>query len=105
MHIAERSLFLVISRLLWAFDVGKAHDANGAEIVPDAGDLTEGLFILPKPFPAKIVPRSSAKAEKVREEWKKMEELLDEDLQWKVLPDGLIWKEYKQAAETEHEEV
>jgi hypothetical protein len=47
MHIAERSLFLAISRLLWAF-----------EFEPG------------------------------------------EDEQWKVLPEGLIWKEYDNAAKT-----
>lgn len=99
MHIAERSLFLAISRLLWAFDFDKALDKDGNEIVPDADDLTEGLFVLPKPFPARIVPRSAEKAERVIAEWKKMEVLLDEDLQWKVLPEGLIWKDYKHATE------
>jgi len=104
MHIAERSLFLAISRLLWTFDLRTARNADGDEIVPDAADLTEGLMIQPKPFPASIVPRNSDKAQMVKDEWEKMEELLDEDLQWKVLPEGLIWKEYKQAAEKDLEE-
>jgi cytochrome P450 len=98
MHIAERSLFLAIARLLWAFDFHLAHDVHGNEIKPDADDLTEGLFVLPSPFPARIVPRDEEKIARVRAEWAKMEELLDKDLQWKVLPEGLIWKEYKQAA-------
>ncbi|KAF2828007.1 cytochrome P450 [Ophiobolus disseminans] len=105
MHIAERSLFLAISRLLWAFDLRTARNEYGVEVVPDAEDLTEGLLIQPKPFPASIVPRSDDKAEKVREEWEKMEELLDEEMQWNVLPEGLIWKEYKKAAEVDLEEV
>jgi hypothetical protein len=29
-----------------------------------------------------------------------MKDLLDEDLQWKILPEGLIWKEYQNVAET-----
>ncbi|KAL1865421.1 hypothetical protein VTK73DRAFT_5265 [Phialemonium thermophilum] len=96
MHIADRSLFLAISRLLWAFDFRRAVDEKtGQEIVPDMDDITEGLFVLPKPFPANIVPRSEAKAARVREEWAKMEELLDADLQWKSVPEGLIWKDYE----------
>jgi len=55
MHIAERSLFLAISRLLWGFDFSKALDSHGNEITPDIDDLTEGLFVFPRPFPAKSV--------------------------------------------------
>lgn len=96
MHIADRSLFLAISRLLWAFDFKRAIDPEtGKEIVPDMNDITEGLFVLPKPFKANIVPRTAAKAARVREEWGKMEELLDGDLQWKAVPEGLIWKDYE----------
>lgn len=97
MHIAERSLFLAISRLLWAFDFEKAQDVNGQDIVPDAGNLTEGLLVLPKPYAAKISPRDTMKAQQVREEWEKMAELLDQDLQWKTLPDGLVWKKYERS--------
>ena len=99
MHIAERSLFLAISRLLWVFDFRVARDEHGNEMIPDADDLTEGLLVAPKPFPANIVPRDSDKIAHVRAEWSKMEDLLDENLQWRVLPEGLIWKEYKHAAE------
>jgi cytochrome P450 len=100
MHIAERSLFLAIARMLWAFDFHMTRDAQGNEMKPNADDLTEGMLVCPKPFPARIVPRNSAKAARVRAEWSKMEDLLAEDLQWKVLPEGLLWKEHDQATET-----
>jgi cytochrome P450 len=99
MHIAERSLFLAISRLLWAFNFEKMRDDNGNEITPDANDLTEGLFVLPKPFPARIVPRDDDKVARMKVEWTKMEELLDDELQWKALPEGMVWKEYELATE------
>lgn len=92
MHIAERSLFLAIARLLWCFDFQTARDADGNEIIPDAEDLTEGMLVQPKPFPARIVPRDSGKAARIMMEWSCMEDLLDKDLQWKVLPEGMIWK-------------
>ncbi|KAI1851131.1 hypothetical protein JX266_003796 [Neoarthrinium moseri] len=101
MHIADRSLFLAISRLLWAFDFRRPVDETGQEIVPDMADLTEGLFVVPKPFKAIITPRNTAKAECIRHEWAKTEaDLLDDELQWKVVPEGLIWKDYE-PAETE----
>jgi hypothetical protein len=95
MHIAERSLFLAISRLLWAFDFHKARDDAGNEIVPDANNLTEGLFVMPSNFPARTIPRSEEKAMLLRAEWSKMKDLLDMEQQWKILPEGLIWKKYE----------
>ncbi|OAX81613.1 hypothetical protein ACJ72_04045 [Emergomyces africanus] len=83
MHIAERSLFLGISRMLWAFEFGNAFDAQGNEIVPDAEKLTEGIVVLPQRFPAKITPRSGKHSQIIREEWDRCLSLLDASMQWK----------------------
>lgn len=96
MHIADHTLFLGISRLLWAFDFRRPIDAStGKEVVPDMEDLKEGLLVCPLPFKADIRPRSEAKAEAVKAEWRKMTELLDNELQWKTMPEGLVWKDYE----------
>jgi cytochrome P450 len=95
MHIAERSLFLAIARLLWAFDFHVAQDG----MKPDPDNLSEGMLVCPRPFAARIVPRTEGKAAQVKAEWSKMEHLLDQDMQWKVLPEGLIWKEYQHKTE------
>ncbi|KAL1961759.1 hypothetical protein VTN77DRAFT_1085 [Rasamsonia byssochlamydoides] len=94
MHIAERSLFLGISRMLWAFNFEKARDKNGNEITPDIDKLTEGLLVLPQPFPAKITPRSERHAQRIREEWEKCLPLLDENMQWKEVPKGMVFSTY-----------
>lgn len=88
MHVAERSLFLGISRLLWAFDIGPANSSDGKPILPDPDKLTQGFVCMPEEFPAKITPRSEARASVVRAEWKKAEtELLDPDTkQWVLNP-------------------
>ncbi|CAG8950033.1 hypothetical protein HYFRA_00004367 [Hymenoscyphus fraxineus] len=92
MHIADRSLFLAIGRLLWAFNFERLLDPEtNQEIIPDMNDLAEGVMMLPKPFQTKITPRSAEKAECIRNEWGQMEELLDELAQWKVVPEGLVW--------------
>lgn len=85
-----------MSRQLWAFDFRKAVGTDGKEVVPDANDLTEGLFVLPKAFPAKIVPREIERVKTIKAEWSKMESLLDSTLQWKTLPEGMIWRKYEQ---------
>lgn len=94
MHIAERSLFLGISRMLWAFRFEKATDANGAKITPDMDDLTEGLFVFPRPFPARITPRSVMHARRIRSEWADCQPLLDENMQWRKVPEGMAFSTY-----------
>jgi cytochrome P450 len=92
MHIAERSLFLAISRLLWAFDIKPALDAEGNEMAvpePEQIELTQGFLVQPMPFPVRITARSAAHAKVLREEWARCEAVLDDEMQWKVTPEGL----------------
>ncbi|KAG8164286.1 hypothetical protein KVR01_006204 [Diaporthe batatas] len=88
MNLVDQSLFLVISRLLWGLDFNRAVDpATGLEIVPDMEDLQFGLFVMPKPFPADIKPRSADRAQQIRDYWQQeAEKNLDGDLQWKAVP-------------------
>ncbi|KAJ5155327.1 hypothetical protein N7492_008130 [Penicillium capsulatum] len=85
-HVAERSLFLGMSRILWAFHIEPALDAAGQPIIPDANRLTQGFVCMPEEFPAKITPRSPARAEMVRAEWARaQEECLDRKTeQWRT---------------------
>jgi hypothetical protein len=94
MHIAERSLFLGISRMLWAFNFEKARDENGVEITPDISKLTEGLFVMPQAFPAKITPRTEQHAQRIRQEWTACQKLLDAEMQWKEVPEGMAFTTY-----------
>ncbi|KAF6825843.1 cytochrome p450 [Colletotrichum plurivorum] len=92
MHVADRSLFLSISRLLWAFNLGRAVKDQGNEIVPDAENLTDGFLVQPRPFLANITPRSEAHAEIVRKEWDASQQLLDGSKQWKEVPRGMVFE-------------
>lgn len=94
MHIAERSLFLGISRILWGYKLEKARGADGAEITPDINKLTQGLFVAPKEFPAHIYPRSERHAKIMRKEWADCASLLDENMQWKDVPEGMAFSTY-----------
>ncbi|KAK2012068.1 cytochrome P450 [Colletotrichum eremochloae] len=91
-HIADRSLFLGIARLLWAFRFERAIDSRGAEVVPDAYNLTDGALVQPRPFPARITTRSEAHARVVRKEWEASRELLDGKDQWKEIPRGMAFE-------------
>jgi hypothetical protein len=94
MHIADRSLFLAYARILWAFNFDTPENEDGSKVLPDPTALTEGLFVLPKPFAARIVPRSKERANIIREEWTKVTEKLDKYAQWKRVPEGMFFKEY-----------
>ncbi|KAL2754153.1 hypothetical protein ACRALDRAFT_1041870 [Sodiomyces alcalophilus JCM 7366] len=87
-HVAERSLFLGISRILWAFKIEPAVGEDGKPILPDPDKLTQGFVCMPEEFPAKITPRSEDKANAVVREWKEAEkECLDPvTKQWRTSP-------------------
>lgn len=57
MYIAERSLFIVFSRLLWGFNITNAKDASGNVIKVDSNAYTTGFSSHPKKFLCSITPR------------------------------------------------
>lgn len=95
-HVAERSLFLGIARMLWAFDFAPPVDARSGEVLlPDAEKLTQGFVCMPEPYAAKITPRSKERADTVTREWEEAKDLLTEDMQWKETPEGMVISGYK----------
>jgi len=57
MYIAERSLFIVFSRLLWGFSFSNAKDSQGNVIPVDSNAYTTGFSSHPKKFACEIKPR------------------------------------------------
>ena len=84
MHLAEKSMFLGISRLLWGFNFAPV------EGFVYKTDLEEGLVTQYQSFPAKIVPRSEARTQKIREEWRDCGRLLDDEMQWQEVPERVV---------------
>ncbi|KAI0965547.1 putative cytochrome P450 [Xylaria arbuscula] len=89
-HVADRSLFLGISRLLWAFDFKRPLDEDGNEIVPDPTKVTQGFLVAPLPFNAIITPRDAKRVEIIRREWEtaKQDNLDPKAMQWNKAPNG-----------------
>ncbi|KAK3938547.1 hypothetical protein QBC46DRAFT_451088 [Diplogelasinospora grovesii] len=56
--LAEQGVWITIARLLWAFDIQKARDAQGKEIPVDIFAFTNGLNMRPQPFKCSITPRT-----------------------------------------------
>ncbi|GME37495.1 cytochrome p450 [Neofusicoccum parvum] len=89
-HLAERNLFLGISGWLWAFNTIKAKDQLGNEIPIDINSYKPGLVSMLQPFKVSIKPRNEDRARLVQETWMDLRsELLDENEQWKKVPQGV----------------
>ena len=90
MHVAERSLFLGISRILWGFNITPAESAEGKGILPDPDEYTQGFVCMPVPFQARITPRSDRRKEMIDREWVRAKALLDPvSGQWEQIPEGM----------------
>lgn len=91
-HIAERSLFYAISRLVWGFNFTPALDQNGQPIVYDVDDLVGGVTVEPRHYTCHIECRSASKAEIIRAEAQSCQKLLDNETgQWKEAPEGMAF--------------
>lgn len=84
MHVAEVSLFLGISRILWAFDILPREDEKGNKFLPDPSKITQGFVCMPERFNVVLKPRSVERAVVIRETWEAAQAELDRDSgQWK----------------------
>lgn len=75
-HLAERNLFLAISKLVWAFDFNAGRDESGKVVEPDVDSETgysEGFLVCAKPFPCDIQVRSEKKRETILKEFETAE--------------------------------
>ena len=97
MHVAERSLFLAIARIMWAFEIRPVKDRDGRDVLPDPDRLTQGFACEPLEYAADIRPRSEARAKAVLREWAEAERsLLDpETKQWKEVPRTMKVADFK----------
>jgi cytochrome P450 len=75
-HLAEKSLFINVARLLWGFDIDLAADENGNRVVIDFSTkgLQNGSSSVAKLFACKITPRSEHHERVMRREWSEAQE-------------------------------
>jgi cytochrome P450 len=89
MWVADRSLFLGITGILWSFSITPKKDAQGRDMLPDADDLVVAIAAKPATFEANILPRDEKRARIVRGEWEGAQRLLNpRTKQWKEAPEG-----------------
>ena len=68
MHLAQNSLYINMARVLWAFNIKRAKDANGNEIKPVI-QAEAGFLNVPARFQAVLEPRSQKHADIVERDW------------------------------------
>ncbi|KDQ51281.1 hypothetical protein JAAARDRAFT_706542 [Jaapia argillacea MUCL 33604] len=83
-HIAEASLFIVLSRIIWGIDLEAPIDPKTKNpIVPDINDeegtFTDGFVSVPKIFGVKFKPRSEKHADIIRRSFEEAQS------EWQVL--------------------
>lgn len=64
-HVAEKSLYINIARVLWGFNIGKKKNADGTVVEPDMG-MVRGFLSVPQLFDCEITPRSPKYASKIK---------------------------------------
>lgn len=67
-HLAEKSLFLNIARVLCAFDLSKKTNEEGSVVEPESG-MVPGWMTIPLPFECVIQCRSCEKAKMIEDAW------------------------------------
>ncbi|KAF1962487.1 cytochrome P450 [Byssothecium circinans] len=77
-HLAERTQWMIMARVLWGFIISPAVDGSGNEIELDIDAYTTGLSYEPLPFKLMIVPRSEEHAELIWKEFKDVDAYLRE---------------------------
>ncbi|KAH7081438.1 cytochrome p450 monooxygenase [Paraphoma chrysanthemicola] len=99
MHIAERSLFLATTRMLWAFNFERPRDHHTGMLkpLPDVDEFHGTMIIQPAPFEVVITPRTQKKASMIKKIWRDAEEeLLDKETkQWAKMPEGMAFSTYE----------
>lgn len=76
MHLARNSIFINISRLLWAFNIVPALDEHGEPIIPDSWNYTNGFNSRPVSFDCRMIPRNEKVVEVIGSEYKFAQERL-----------------------------
>ncbi|PGH27644.1 hypothetical protein AJ80_00657 [Polytolypa hystricis UAMH7299] len=76
-HIARSSLFLLMARILWGFNIKHAVDENGNKEEVDDLAFTSGFLSTPVPFVAAFEPRSAHAKAVIEEEWEAAERNVD----------------------------
>ncbi|KAF4474647.1 cytochrome P450 oxidoreductase [Fusarium agapanthi] len=79
MHLAERSMWRIAAKLIWAFDISEPVDPKTGKVQPlDVDAYTSSNLVCPMPFNVQMKPRSQAHVESIKREIAGAEEFLSQ---------------------------
>lgn len=59
LHLAERNMWRIAAKLLWAFEISEPVDPVTGQVIPlDESAYTSAILLCPLPYTVKVVPRS-----------------------------------------------
>jgi len=70
--LASRTVWIAITRIMWACNVNSAKTPDGQEISVDPNRSTSQIISRPLPFPLVITPRSQVHHNTIRAEWSRL---------------------------------
>lgn len=76
-HVSTNSMFIIIARLLWAFDFHRATDEQGQILPIDDMAFTSGFNSRPRPFKMCFVARTEKVKDIVAKEWQEANKDVD----------------------------
>ncbi|KAH8677106.1 cytochrome P450 [Ilyonectria robusta] len=79
MHVAERSVFVTIARLLWTFKISQPLDTNGQPAPIGRDAVTPGFIVSPVSFLCNFTARDEKRAAMLDNEWENCLTYLDKD--------------------------
>lgn len=65
-NVANRSLYITLSNILWAFKIAKKTDSNGKALPIDTDAFTDTANSFPLPFNLDIRPRFEGAADMIK---------------------------------------
>lgn len=69
LHLAERNMWRIASKLLWAFDISEPLDPTTGNVVHlDENAYTSAILMCPLPFKINVVPRSQEHLASIKRE-------------------------------------
>ncbi|KAF2814065.1 putative cytochrome P450 oxidoreductase [Mytilinidion resinicola] len=84
MHLAERNMWRIASKLLWAFDISEVDNPITGQVEHlDENAFTSAILLCPLPFTVKVVPRSKKHLARIEQELESAEAFL---AAWKPAP-------------------
>lgn len=67
--MGSKNVWIGLVRMMWAFDILPALDADGKPIPLDPFNCTNGITCEPEVYDCRVIPRTAQHAETIRESW------------------------------------